>query len=749
MANVASLQVVIGAKIDGFQKQIDAAQKILKQKFSPKGLGISKDVLELIGGLGTAVTAVGAAAVHAAAQMEQTSMAFTTLLKSSKLAKVYLEELTQFAASTPFSLPGVLSASKRLLAFGFTAQQTIPVMTALGDAAAGLGVGEEGIDRLTLAVGQMLAKGKVSAEEMLQLAEAGIPAWQMLADKIGTSIPEAMAMAQKGMVSSATGIQAIMSGIHGKFGGMMKNMSSTVLGMISNIQDSVGQLMTVIGQQITDGLNLKPALKTAMDDLGNFTDKVKSMGIGDALRETIPVEVGMAFSALAGIVVATAIPALAKLGLTAAATAMKFVGITGPIGIAITAISAGLYWLWQNWDWLGVQIDYVMATVTNSVRGAGGEIAYAFASMVHTAAENLNSLFSLVGASSDLADQAREWAINEQAAAKATIEAAEANQMLAESTRTKLAFRYSSMNAPTNPMSDFQAADINNLGLKEGPAPSSIGGSEAKQAIEEAREVANARLTFNGVVLYDELENINILKNARSDEALVMSEMLASYHDQRMTMEQEFSNFILETNETIINQLSNGLASAIMEGNSLGKTFVNITKNIAQMFLTWTIQRRAQAALDSLLNQKGSKENIANAIKEGKALVNPAIQKSIAIAGPLNGIPTYTAAVSTMKAAGEASITPFANGGYVAGPGSGTADRIPAMLSNGEYVVKASAVRDVGISFLNDLNNGRGSGTSVIITNNNYGDFNNGTDYDDYMDGINEAVAKGLGGVML
>jgi hypothetical protein len=46
----------------------------------------------------------------------------------------------------------------------------------------------------------------------------------------------------------------------------------------------------------------------------------------------------------------------------------------------------------------------------------------------------------------------------------------------------------------------------------------------------------------------------------------------------------------------------------------------------------------------------------------------------------------------------------FAQGGFVSGPGTGTSDSIPAMLSNGEYVVKASAVGAYGVDFLNALN---------------------------------------------
>lgn len=53
-------------------------------------------------------------------------------------------------------------------------------------------------------------------------------------------------------------------------------------------------------------------------------------------------------------------------------------------------------------------------------------------------------------------------------------------------------------------------------------------------------------------------------------------------------------------------------------------------------------------------------------------------------------------------------VARFATGGYVSGPGGPTDDKIPAMLSNGEYVIKADTVRKVGVSALNDLNNGGG-----------------------------------------
>lgn len=72
------------------------------------------------------------------------------------------------------------------------------------------------------------------------------------------------------------------------------------------------------------------------------------------------------------------------------------------------------------------------------------------------------------------------------------------------------------------------------------------------------------------------------------------------------------------------------------------------------------------------------------------------------------------------KAVYGINLNNFAQGGVVSGPGTGTSDSVPAMLSNGEYVVKASAVGTYGVDFLNALNQQKvgsfGSTTGAIAS---------------------------------
>lgn len=74
----------------------------------------------------------------------------------------------------------------------------------------------------------------------------------------------------------------------------------------------------------------------------------------------------------------------------------------------------------------------------------------------------------------------------------------------------------------------------------------------------------------------------------------------------------------------------------------------------------------------------------------------------------LAGIKDKTVKVTTVyQSTGGSSlgVVRAATGGLVTGPGSATSDSITARLSNGEYVVKASAVGHYGVDFMNALNN--------------------------------------------
>ncbi|MFB9476970.1 tape measure protein [Nonomuraea salmonea] len=205
-----------------------------------------------------------------AAELEQTTISFTALLGSAKAARDYVAELQQFAAETPFEFQGLADAAMRLLAMGKAAgiakKEILPTLTIIGDIAAVLGQGQEEIDGVVRALGQMASKGKTSMEELHQISERlpGFSAVAAIAAARGTSTGQAMDDIAAGAVTGREGIDAILKGMQQFKGaaGAMEAQSETLAGRWSAFKDQLKIAMTDAIQPLV------PTAKKALDQLG-------------------------------------------------------------------------------------------------------------------------------------------------------------------------------------------------------------------------------------------------------------------------------------------------------------------------------------------------------------------------------------------------------------------------------------------------------------------------------------------------
>lgn len=330
---VADLLVRIGANTDDLRKQLNATKRQLNSAFGSGAVEFAEDVARGAAAAGVALAGLGAYAVKLSGNFQNVQAAMTNMLGSTEKANAFLADLQKFAANTPFDFQGLATASQRLLAFGFQAEQILPTMQAIGDAAAALGKGQEGIDQITLSLGQMAAKGRVQADEMLQLTEAGIPAWRLLAETIGTSIPEAMDQVSRGQVTAQQGLEAIINGMESQFGGLMERQSQTISGSWSNLMDGLEQSAVAAGLKISDALDLPDLFGSLGDSFQQFAQDINTYGITEALHNLIPPEAEIAAVALAGALTGLLAVGLASIAVTAAT-------VLAPFAAFIAAMSA-------------------------------------------------------------------------------------------------------------------------------------------------------------------------------------------------------------------------------------------------------------------------------------------------------------------------------------------------------------------------------------------------------------------------
>ena len=343
----------ISAAVSGFSQlaqRIEQSNKRINKSidatFGKNAIRMSQNLLSSLKYAAAGLSALGVASVKMSADMQVARKSMEVLTGSAEKAQKHLSDLERFAATTPFDFSGLVDASKRLQAYGFQAEAVIPILQNVGDASAALGLGQEGIDRITLALGQMASKGKVSAEEMLQLTETGIAGWQMLADYTGKSVAEVQEQASKGAISAQTALEAIFTGMRDRFGGIMEQSADEIPYQLSNMQNSISSIMREIGDSITERLDLKTKMSDVSIYLTALSQEIKTSGVREAMNELVPPELEGAIAGVATAITVMLIPALAKLGAAALAAG-------GPFTIAAAAAGAAAYVIVSHWEELG------------------------------------------------------------------------------------------------------------------------------------------------------------------------------------------------------------------------------------------------------------------------------------------------------------------------------------------------------------------------------------------------------------
>lgn len=366
-ASLGDLMVRIGADISGFSTAMknvigqmdDVADKVEESMAPIEDMGKRMAVAgaEMTAAITLPLEELGRQALETAAEFEQTEVAFSTFMGSAAAAKEMLAGLYQFAATTPFQVAGVLSGARTLMAMQFAAKDILPVLRTLGDAASGLGLGQEGLDRLVFHLGQIKSEGTIDGKVLRELGMMGINAGQMLANALGKSVPDIREMISKKAIDATTAINALLEGMNDQFGGMMTNQMATLGGMWSNFKDNITLTLVQIGNA------LLPVAKMVLDFAQQATAGVKELAqwfmqlpapvqAAVGVLAALAAAAGPVLGALGGIglllpgIMAVLAPLAAAIGVSVGA----LLGWAAAIGVAVAALAALGVWVAQHWD---------------------------------------------------------------------------------------------------------------------------------------------------------------------------------------------------------------------------------------------------------------------------------------------------------------------------------------------------------------------------------------------------------------
>ncbi|EQB6336898.1 tape measure protein [Listeria monocytogenes] len=220
-------------------------------------------------GLIAATKNVVGSAIGRVDTIDTATKSLTVLTGSAKDAQLVMKDLTAAIDGTPIALDAVALGAKKMVAAGMKAANVKPVFTAIADAAYGVGNGSESIDQMVDAISSLQSAGVAYSDDINRLVDAGVPAWQILANSTGKSVGEmkkyvsegslestkAIAMLTKGIEEGTTG----MAGNTAKMAGLAKTAGNTISGSFANMKTAAVKSLANIAE------NLKGPIIQALD----------------------------------------------------------------------------------------------------------------------------------------------------------------------------------------------------------------------------------------------------------------------------------------------------------------------------------------------------------------------------------------------------------------------------------------------------------------------------------------------------
>ena len=247
MAAVAQLKAVLGIETTKyragvkqsetetrkFQKTLASVGKSMGLAFSVAGvLMLTAKIKSLVSGL-----------VMAAARVETMTLSFRNLGMSMADATKHVEDLREFAATTPFQLENIAEASRQLYVFSEGLLGNAESLRVFGDMASA--VGTDDLADLSFWVGRLyadLASGKSGIERNLT-------ALQRLKAIAPSTVKHLREMSEAGAAGSVIWAEYVKS--LDRFEGSMKRASESMEGRISTLKDNVEELKATLGEDFS------------------------------------------------------------------------------------------------------------------------------------------------------------------------------------------------------------------------------------------------------------------------------------------------------------------------------------------------------------------------------------------------------------------------------------------------------------------------------------------------------------------
>lgn len=234
----------------------------MSKKVADLGKAMTKLGTSMTLKLTTPLLALGGLAVRSSAKFEQLRASIKTMTGSQERANEEFERLLKFTASTPFQLEEVMNGYIKLVALGLDPSEE--AMRSFGNTAAAMG---KPLEQMVEAVAD------ATTGEFERLKEFGIKT-----KTEGQSVIFTFQGVQTKVRKNADDIQGYLKTLGDvNFAGAMEDQMNTLNGAFSNLKDSVSSSLAIIGDELSETLEIGKFTKELSASISDLANKFKAL----------------------------------------------------------------------------------------------------------------------------------------------------------------------------------------------------------------------------------------------------------------------------------------------------------------------------------------------------------------------------------------------------------------------------------------------------------------------------------------
>lgn len=341
----------IQSNLESTRGRVNAAAQSMASSFDKVGQSLKqtsgsfREAGSTLAPLSVAMGGIALKAFKGAAEFEMLRIRMDVLTGSAEKGAKAFQEVTKYAAKTPFEIADISKSLNMLMSTGgMSFDEAMKSVKVIGDIASISG-GE--MSGMALAFSQTSATTRLLGQDFNQFVNNSVPLMKILTDYTGKSAAQIMAMKEAGQLSFDVVSKAMEKAT--KAGGLFENgaekMSQTLSGLFSTLKDEVNIAFAELGKEMAKAINLPQLVKDFSSFIGKLTEKFKALSPETKkfityaiLIATVLAPVLLVFGSLVGVLGL----AFSGLAMLAGGFALIFTPI-GLITIAVIALIAVIY----------------------------------------------------------------------------------------------------------------------------------------------------------------------------------------------------------------------------------------------------------------------------------------------------------------------------------------------------------------------------------------------------------------------